>query len=211
LALRQQLVVLNQRYPRPQVSTSDKLIWVILRRLWPGWKHALILVRPETVVRWHRAGFKLYWKWLSRRRVRAGKKMRQQGIARADPSHSRGIFHLGRTAYPRRTENAWLRSFGTDRVALDAESAEPAKRLEAFLNNHRESMAAMDFLSVPTLTFGVLYCFSSSRLTGGVFFTGMCLAIRQVHGPFSSCARRSPTTRPPDTRSLIAAHNLTTK
>src|ERR1035438_9137909 len=50
LALRQQLVVMKQRYPRPQVSTSDKLFWVILRRLWPEWKYALILVQPETVV-----------------------------------------------------------------------------------------------------------------------------------------------------------------
>jgi len=56
LALRQQLVVLKQRNPRPLVSTSDKLFWVILRGLWPEWKHALILVQPETVVRWHRAG-----------------------------------------------------------------------------------------------------------------------------------------------------------
>src|ERR1700676_4304715 len=44
LALRQQLVVMKQRYPRPQVSASDKLFWVILRRLWPEWMHALILV-----------------------------------------------------------------------------------------------------------------------------------------------------------------------
>jgi len=74
LVLSQQLVVLKQRYPRAQVSTSGKLFWVILRRFWPEWMHALILVQPETVVRWHRAGFKLYWTWLSRRRVRAGRK-----------------------------------------------------------------------------------------------------------------------------------------
>ena len=53
LALRQQLLVMKQRYPRPQISTSDKLFWVILRRLWPEWRHGLILVQPETVVRWH--------------------------------------------------------------------------------------------------------------------------------------------------------------
>jgi hypothetical protein len=48
LALRQQLVVMKQRYPRPQVSTSDKLFWVILRRLWPEWMQTLIFVQPET-------------------------------------------------------------------------------------------------------------------------------------------------------------------
>jgi hypothetical protein len=74
MALRQQLAVLKRRYPRPRIATLDKLFWVILRRFWPRWKHALILLHPDTVVRWHRAGFALYWKWLSRYRNRAGRK-----------------------------------------------------------------------------------------------------------------------------------------
>src|SRR3954466_13596480 len=53
-----------------------------------------------------------------------GQKMRQQGIARADLSHGRGKLHMGRTAHPRRTENAWLQPFRENRVALDAKSAE---------------------------------------------------------------------------------------
>ena len=73
LALRQQLAVLKQRHSRPRFAAVDKLLWVILR-LWPGWRRALILVRPETVVCWHRAGFKLYWTWLSRHRKRVGRK-----------------------------------------------------------------------------------------------------------------------------------------
>src|ERR1035438_4536074 len=74
LALRQQLAVLKHRRPQPRFAPPDKIFWVILRRLWPGWKVALILVQPETVVRWHRAGFKLYWTWLSRHRNRVGRK-----------------------------------------------------------------------------------------------------------------------------------------
>jgi putative transposase len=74
LALRQQLAVLKVRHPQPRFAASDKLFWVMLCRLWPGWKQALILVQPETVVRWHRARFKLYWKWLSRHRTRAGRR-----------------------------------------------------------------------------------------------------------------------------------------
>jgi len=69
LALRQQLGVLKKRYPQPRFAPSDRLFWVILRRIWIGWKQALILVQPETVVRWHRAGFKAYWTWLSRHRT----------------------------------------------------------------------------------------------------------------------------------------------
>src|ERR1017187_4307348 len=74
LALRQQLIVLTRRRPQPRFSARDRLFWVTLRRFWRGWKQALILVQPETVVRWHRAGFKLYWTWLSRHRVQAGRK-----------------------------------------------------------------------------------------------------------------------------------------
>src|SRR5271156_770407 len=76
LALRQQLAVLKRRHSRPRLAATDRLFWVILRRFWSRWRHALILVQPDTVVRWHRAGFKLYWTWLSRHRVRAGRSSR---------------------------------------------------------------------------------------------------------------------------------------
>jgi hypothetical protein len=59
LALRQQLSVFQRKRPQPRLIPSDKFSWVTLRGLWPGWKRALILVEPETVVRWHRAGFTL--------------------------------------------------------------------------------------------------------------------------------------------------------
>jgi len=74
LALRQQLAVLERRCSRPRFSTPDRLFWVILRRLWPDWRRVLILVQPETVILWHRAGFKLYWKWLSRNRPGVGRR-----------------------------------------------------------------------------------------------------------------------------------------
>src|ERR1035438_9928243 len=72
LALRQQLGVFKQKHPPPRFATTDRLFWVMLSQLWDGWRRALILVEPDTVVRWHRAGFKLYWNWLSCRRRCAG-------------------------------------------------------------------------------------------------------------------------------------------
>jgi len=60
LALRQQLAVLKQKHPQPRFAIFDRLFWVVLKRFWNGWKRALILVQPETVVLWHRAGFKAY-------------------------------------------------------------------------------------------------------------------------------------------------------
>jgi len=74
LVLRQHLAILKQRHTQPRFATPDKLFWVMLRRLWPRWKQALILVQPETIVRWHRAGFKLNLMWLSRHRSRAGRR-----------------------------------------------------------------------------------------------------------------------------------------
>jgi hypothetical protein len=74
LALRQQLGVFKQKYPQPRFAATDKLFWVMLKRFWAGWRRALIVVQPETVVRWHRTGFRLCWTWLSRHRVRAGRK-----------------------------------------------------------------------------------------------------------------------------------------
>ncbi len=66
LALRQQLTVLSARHPHPRFAVPDRLFWVILRRFWSGWRNALVVVQPETVIGWHRTGFKLYWTWLSR-------------------------------------------------------------------------------------------------------------------------------------------------
>jgi putative transposase len=80
LALRQQLSVLKARQPQPRFSAADRFFWVPLRRLWRGWKQALIVVQPETVIGWHRAGFKLYWKWLSRHRSPAGRKCVNQQL-----------------------------------------------------------------------------------------------------------------------------------
>jgi putative transposase len=162
LALRQQLGVFKRKLPQPRFSASDKLFWVILRRCWPGWKKTLILVQPETVVRWHRAGFKLYWTWLSRHRIRVGRKCVSTQLrdlifrmVGENPTWGAPRIHgelkmLGFDV-SERTVLRWMRKA--------PRNPEPAKRWAAFLSNHREAIAAMDFFTVPTLTFGVLYCF----------------------------------------------------
>jgi len=74
LALRQQLTVLKRKHPKPKLRMLDILFWVVTRRFWSGWKQSLIVVTPETVVRWHRAGFRLYWSFISKVRKRVGRK-----------------------------------------------------------------------------------------------------------------------------------------
>ena len=162
LALRQQLAVLKRSTPHPRFAASDKWFWVVLQLFWSGWKQALILVLPDTVVRWHRAGFKLYWTWLSRRRTRTGRKcvsselrdlifrMVSENPAWGAPRIHGELKMLG-FVVSESTVLRWMRKAPRD--------SEPAKRWATFLSNHREAIAAMDFFTVPTLAFGVLYCF----------------------------------------------------
>src|SRR5260370_37825578 len=67
LALRHQLAVLkrSQRH-RLRLNSVDRLLWVWLSRIWSQWRSALLIVKPETVIAWHRKGFRLYWSWKSR-------------------------------------------------------------------------------------------------------------------------------------------------
>ena len=67
LALRQQLAVLQRSVKRPRLSNLDRGLCVLLRRFWTDWAKVLVIVKPDTVVRWHRAGFRRYWAWRSRR------------------------------------------------------------------------------------------------------------------------------------------------
>src|SRR5262245_56631621 len=68
LALRQQLTIFKRRHPRPRLRPTDRLFWVWLSTIWACWREALIIVKPETVIAWHRQVFRFYWRWLSRRK-----------------------------------------------------------------------------------------------------------------------------------------------
>ena len=68
VALRQQLAVLRRSVKRPRLLKVDRGFWVLLRRIWTDWESVLVIVKPQTVIRWHRCGFRRYWTWKSRRR-----------------------------------------------------------------------------------------------------------------------------------------------
>jgi len=90
LALRQQLAVWKARQPRPRLAASDRIFWVLLSRLWTSWRDSVHVVRPETVVGWHRHGFRCYWARKSRRRrgrPRLGTELRDL-IRRMSRGHS---------------------------------------------------------------------------------------------------------------------------
>ena len=70
LALRHQLQVLQRSRPRRlRLARADRWLWALLSRIWTGWRTAVVIVKPETVIAWHRRGFRLWWAWKSRRRV----------------------------------------------------------------------------------------------------------------------------------------------
>src|SRR6266852_5404863 len=162
LALRQQLAALKRRRPRPRLIVFDKLFWVLARRFWPGWKQALIVVTPETVVGWHRAGFRLYWKLISKVRRPIGRRqipkrvrelifrMVAENATWGAPRLHGELLMLG-FDISERTISRWMKRAPRD--------PEPARCWLAFLRNHREAIAAMDFFTVPTLRFSVLYGF----------------------------------------------------
>src|ERR1700726_3001815 len=161
LALRQQLAVLKRRHPRPRLNLLDKLFWVAVRRFWSGWQQSLIAVTPETVVRWHQAGFRLYWKLISKVRRPVGRRQTskevQELIFRMVVENStwgapriHGELLMLSFDVSERTISRWMRRAPRD--------PKLAKRRLAFLRNHREVIAAMDLFTVPTLTFSVLYC-----------------------------------------------------
>src|SRR5438309_10121336 len=161
-ALRQQLTVLKRKHRRPKVSRLDKLFWVLAHRFWSAWKSPLIIVTPETVVRWHRAGFRLYWSWISRVKKQVGRKRLSKEIRNLifrmvaeNPTWGAPRIHgelliLGFDV-SERSISRWMKRAPRD--------PELARRWQAFVRNHRDAIAAMDFFTVPTVTFQLLYCF----------------------------------------------------
>jgi len=161
LALRQQLGVLKRKYPRPRLRTHDRVFWILLRRLWPAWNNVLVIVKPETVVSWHRAGFRLFWRLRSRPRslgrpmINAEIRALIRRLAKENPGWGAPriqgeLLKLGFDV-SERTVSRYLRRLSPPDQAR--------KLWAAFLRNHREVIGAMDFFAVPTVTFRVLHCF----------------------------------------------------
>jgi len=160
LALRQQVAVLKRKRPRPPLRPLDRLFWAVLRATWSRWKDALVIVQPETVVAWHRAGFRLYWRWKSRPRggrPRITKEIRVliRRLAQENSDWGAPKIHgeLQRLGFmlSERTVARYLRRI--------QRRVDPGKKWLAFLHNHREAIVAFDLFTVPTPTFRVLYCF----------------------------------------------------
>jgi len=104
LALRHQVTVLRRQWlGRARLFCADRLLWVWLYRIWPQALNAMVLVKPATVIQWHRNGFRLYWRWRSRRLGRPKMGPEARDLIRR---MSRGQPAVGRAPHPRRTAQA---------------------------------------------------------------------------------------------------------
>src|SRR5262245_5706536 len=160
LALRQQVAVLKRKRPRPKLNSLDRLFWTALRQCWPRWTDVLVLLKPATVISWHRTGFQLYWRWRSRPRSGRPKiseeirvlirRLAQENSGWGAPKIHGELLKLG-FVVSERSVARYLRRI--------RRRGDPGKRWLTFLQNHREAIVAFDFFTVPTLTFQLLYCF----------------------------------------------------
>jgi len=159
VALRQQLAVLQRTTGRPRLKGLDRGFWVLISRIWSDWRKVLVVVQPETVLRWHHQGFRLYWKRKSgsgrpgRPRVSHELRMLIRKMAAANPTWGAPRIHgellklginIGQTTVSK---------------YLPRGRRPPSQTWRTFLRNHAKDMVSVDFFTVPTATFRVLFVF----------------------------------------------------
>ena len=159
LALRQQVTMLRQSVKRPHATAADKLFWILFSRYVDDWRQVLHGLHPDTVVRWHRQGFRLYWRWKSRAQKPGRppidtalrnliREMQATNIGWGAPRIHGELLKLGIDI-----------SQATVSKYMVRQQKPPSQTWRTFLENHADCIAGIDFFTVPTATFRVLYVF----------------------------------------------------
>src|ERR1700716_713242 len=158
LVLRQQISVLRRRMPkRPALKNIDRLLFVWLYRWFPSTLGAVAIVRPETIIRWHRVGFRAYWRWRSRNpvgrpkisaelRALIGEMSRANSLWGAPRIHGELLklgFEVAQSTVARYMCRRWQ---------------PPSQGWRTFVTNHAGGIAAVDLFVLPTIAFQTLYC-----------------------------------------------------
>src|SRR5215467_12967306 len=110
VCLRQQLLVLQRRKPRPRLEEADRRFWILACRWFSGWRTSLLIVKPETVLRWHRQGWRTYWRRRSRRIGRPGRRPIAAELRTPHPPDDHGEPTLGSAQDPGGACEAWVQS-----------------------------------------------------------------------------------------------------
>ena len=160
VCLRQQLALLARRHPYPRLLNHDRRFWILMARWFARWRECLVIVRPETVLGWHRRGWRAYWRWRSRKRnigrKRIPREVRQliRRMCTENPLWGQTrimaeLLKLGYVVSPRTVRRYMRRPW----------NGTPSPRWREFLAQHAKDIWACDFLTVKTATFQTLYVF----------------------------------------------------
>jgi putative transposase len=161
IALRHQLTVLqrSQKSRRPVLTRIDRCLWVWLSRVWSAWRSSLIIVKPETVINWHRQGFRWYWTW----KVRHGRSGRPQvpketrdlirTMSRENPLWGAPRIHSELLKLGVKISQASIAKY------MVRSPKPPSQTWRTFLNNHVSQLVSVDFFTVHTVWFEILFVF----------------------------------------------------
>ena len=158
LALRQQVAIMKRSTKRPRLRNLDRLFWILLSRFWRNWQESLIVVKPETVIRWHRKGFRLFWKFKSRRKGPGRPPISPEirdlilKMARANPLWGAPRIHGELLKLGIKISERTVPSQISSRRVKP-----PSQTWRTFLKNHMMDLVSIDFFTVPTATFRILF------------------------------------------------------
>jgi putative transposase len=161
IALRHQLIVFQrtQKPKRIMLKGIDRCLWVWLSRLWSGWQSSLIMVKPETVIRWHHQGFRWYWTWKVRHgqsgRPRVPKETRDliRIMSRENPLWGAPRIHSELLKLGFRIAQASVAKY------MVRNPKPPSQTWRTFLTNHVSQLVSVDFFTVHTVWFEILFVF----------------------------------------------------
>jgi putative transposase len=167
LALRNQVNVLSRSVKRPRLKNRDRFLWVMLVRLWKDWRKSLILVQPETVIRWHKEGFRLYWRWKSRP-SRPGRKEIPEDIrdlirtmSRENPLWGAPRIHGELLKLGIEISQATVSKY------MVHHRKPPSQSWRTFLKNHAKDIVSVDFSPFQRSRFACFMCLSFCRMYAG--------------------------------------------
>ena len=196
LALRHQLAVYKQTLRRPKLHPSDRLLWVCLSRVWAEWRLALIMVTPDTVLRWHRRRFRDYWATLSSRPLVGRPSVNAEiialvrKIAAANP-----LWGAPRTHGELLKLGIKVAERTVSRLIVKRRTP-PSQTWRTFLTKHVQDLVSIDFFTVPTAQLRVLFVLVVLAHLGAGSFTSTSPSTPPRRGLLSISWTPFPTTAP---------------
>jgi hypothetical protein len=149
LLLRHQLQVALRSQPHPRLKRRDRFFWLVVRRFYPAWRQHLLVVRPETVLRWHRQGWRLYWRWRSGRMGRPRLSPEIRGLI-ASMAQQNPLWGTERIRGELLKLGIVVSARSIRRYRRGRRSRPPSQSWRTFLANHAQGIWAADLFVVQT-------------------------------------------------------------